>query len=384
MVAANCSSIRSCTPRGVCRLSWHCPRLPQGRVQQQGTIFRSSSASADLIASSPISSPIRVSDRSPTCSPDRSPVGGYSGSWQFTKSAKPLGYPVRHYSSDLQSHHPAPKLAPHETTVGDVSNKSAVTQSELQEVFAALESHKKEQHVALRAIKSELDARISKLEETIHPMHCSLQALQSQRGYEQQLNDMLKTAKNELMQVKRDLLTALASSISSNVNQLCVGDLVPILPPSTTDSSTPCSNGLNAKYFGIAALPTANIKKPALPITENLEWELTHTGQARPIESGSKTHDAQGLLSTMCVGGKLLEQNLDSPSGNGKALQYIMDNSFRLERAAFGLAPGSAECPHGIKYGDHDSSKIDSKDEADNDYSESHEIIRLQPEALHH
>jgi len=174
------------------------------------------------------------------------------------------------------------------------------------------------------------------------------------------LDHILKSTENELMQIKSGFLTTCASSISSNGSQLTVGNLLPNFPASTNYSSTLCSQDSSTGHSDMLVRSTSKVKGSFAPIIEETAIDVDNSTPAQPNECGVITHGVTGFLSSTCMDSAQPEQNLGPQEGAGKALKYIMENSFRLERAAFGLAPGSTGCsPRIYTYGDDDKGTCD-------------------------
>lgn len=215
-----------------------------------------------------------------------------------------------------------------------------------------------EQHTTLQTMKGELDMRIDKLEDTFYPIQCSVKAIESQcTDEQQQVNGIVASAKEELMQITRDLLAKLASAISSNIpvtgSGLAVANPNPKITNFTDEDLTLCSKDSEARHPHESAKAAATIKRALSPIVEECEFSLDQNPQALVNKIGAIKFDAKGLLSPRWMVGQSLEQKLGSPLRTGKALKYIMENSARLERAAFGLD----QCCIGftpLTHGDHD------------------------------
>lgn len=248
--------------------------------------------------------------------------------------------PVQRCRSEGQSSPQTPALASkaHAKMRVSVQTDRAVTVSELQDIFSALEQHKQEQHKALQVMKSELDARISKLEDKMHPIHCLVKAIQNRcTDQQEQLKDLLKPTKKEFTQIKHDLMTKFESSMSSNMNRFPVDGLFPDLQKNSyTD------------HLEMLIQSAANVENTLLPIVEETEFDVSQGTQALPLECRGMTHGAQGCLCSMHTDGKRLEQKLESPAPPGKTLQYILENTPLLERAALGRASDNinSACDH--------------------------------------
>jgi len=343
-----------CFPMNSSRASWPCRRIPQLQDSQHDNLVRNSCASSlDAKSSSPSSSPIHLSSRSPRRSPASSPVGGSRHTWRFTGGATCFDYHVQRSLSDLQSNHQTlnqtPTLASRQYENAMVSTRTdhGVTAFELQDILLALERHKQEQHTALLAMTSELDARISTLERKLQPIQNYVEIMQSRHTHEQERLDDI------LMQIKRDLLTTRANFTSSIMRERPDGDLFHNFASSTKDSPTPCPKDSSTCRSGrfIKSL-TGNVKHFVAPIIEHNEFDVKKSTQELPNRSGAITDGAKG--------GKQLEQKLGSPEGAANTFKHIMENPSGLETAASGLALGSTGRSLGIdRYEDDGNSTCD-------------------------
>jgi len=211
---------------------------------------------------------------------------------------------------------------------------------------------------------------------------------------QEQLNHMLEAAKEELEQVKHDILSMVECSIPRKslpiASTFSTADLFPHMPACTSDGLAQCSRNSDATEANTSTESKGTTQSSFPVIIEEHEFNLDPKMPALPSESGAVTHGAKGPLPSHCMAGKQPEQKVGSPLKAGKALTYIMENYCRLEKAALGLDQSSnSYSPSTLRDRDHNTNmnatchKIRTNDGVNNANSESPYLVKTQPMAIH-
>jgi len=325
-----------------------CPLLYQTHaVKQEGVLRQRSAQFGDCGSQNILSAGLLMKSSS-----DHLPVGGPHCVRRFTSAGgSSMDYPIQHMLSNGQADHQIQRQAQKENdkNMRVVLTDRSAAKAEVQNLFFALEQHKREQCLALQAAKHEILTRIDDLEDRLLPVQRSVQAIQNRCDDQQeQLNHILESAKEELTQVKQDILSKLECSVPSKsppvANQVSMVELVPHIPASADDGLVRFSENSHATDTNMSTEFKVAAQSIFPVIIEENEFDLGEKIPALPTESGAVTIGARHVLSSLCMVGKPPEQKVGPPLKSGKALKYIMENYSRLERAALGIDQSNSGC----------------------------------------